>query len=105
MVAEAAQQLALSSAKTVEHLQKHPEVVRRLTRHLTVASDVRRLGIDILSVTYRELHASKRIRPSFGLLTNDSLIVAVMGRHKLPHLATHDTAFQRVTGLEVWTPA
>jgi predicted nucleic acid-binding protein len=104
MVAEAAAQLSLSSQKTVEHLQKHPELIQKLTRHLTVASDIHRLGIDILPITYKELHGSKNIRANFGLMTNDSLIVAVMRSHKLYHLATHDAGFARVTDLQVWRP-
>jgi predicted nucleic acid-binding protein len=104
IVAEAAAQLSLSSQKTVEHLQKHPEIIRKLTRHLTVASDIHRLGIDILALTYKELHSSKSIRANFGLMANDSLIVAVMRTHKLRHLVTHDAGFARVTGLQVWRP-
>lgn len=104
MVAEAAAHLSLSSQKTVEHLQKHPEVIQKLTRHLAVASDMHRLGINILPITYKELHGSKSIRSSFGLMTNDSLIVAVMYANKLRHLATHDAGFARVTGLQVWRP-
>jgi predicted nucleic acid-binding protein len=105
MVAEGAERLSLSSQATVEHLQKHPAFVRQLTRHLQVASDIRRLGLDILPVTYKDLHGSKGVRSTFGLLTNDSLIVAVMRAHKLRHLASHDAAFERVTGIEVWRPA
>lgn len=102
MISEAAAQLSLPSQATVAYLQQHPAVVRQLRRHLTVASDIHRLGIDILPVTHKDLHTSKNFRVSFGLLTNDSLIVAVMRAHKIRHLATHDAAFRRVTGIEVW---
>jgi len=105
MVAEGAEKLALASRETVEYLQTHPAVVRQLTRHLMVASDIHRLGIDILPMTYKDLHGSKGVRATFGLMTNDSLIVAVMRTNKLRHLATHDAGFARVTGLQVWRPA
>jgi predicted nucleic acid-binding protein len=39
-----------------------------------------------------------------GLLTNDALIVAVMQRHGITHLATNDDDFDRVPGITVWKP-
>jgi predicted nucleic acid-binding protein len=104
LVAEAAEQLALSSRETIEYLQKHPQLVKQLTRHLAVPSDMRRMGMDILPLTHQELHRSKAIRSTSGLLTNDSLMVATMQRHKIADLATNDTGFARVAGRRVWRP-
>ncbi|MCR4413828.1 MAG: PIN domain-containing protein [Thermoguttaceae bacterium] len=39
-----------------------------------------------------------------GLLTNDALVVAVMQRHGLTHLASHDADFDRVPGLTRYAP-
>lgn len=104
MVAEAQEQLNLPSRVIVEHLQQHPELVRSLTQHLGVASDIRKVNINILPLTVKDLHASKIVRTNHGLLTNDSLIVAVMRGHKLRHLVSHDAAFDQVAGLTVWGP-
>ena len=104
MVLEAREQLSLSSQAIVEYLQMHPELVQQLRRHLTVPSYIRRLGVDILPVMVKDLHTSKSVRSNFGLMTNDSLIVAVMRTHKLRHLATHDAGFAQVTGIQVWRP-
>lgn len=106
MVSEAAKLLRLSSsARTIEYLQKHPKTVQQLKRHLQVASDVYRgLGIKSLPVTYKELHTSKNIRSNWGLMTNDSLIVAVMQMNKLQNLATHDAGFARVPSIQVFRP-
>jgi predicted nucleic acid-binding protein len=104
MVKEARERLGLSSAETVEYLQRHPDMVRTLSRHLQVASDIGKANIDILPLMVKDLHASKMPRREYGLLTNDSLIVAVMRNHKLRHLATYDSGFLRVSGLEVWMP-
>lgn len=104
MVNEAREQLRLPARETVEYLQQHPEFVRQLTRHLGVASDIGKANIFIHPLTVKDLHASKTVRRNNGLLTNDSLIVAVMRSQKLRHLATHDAAFDRVPGLQVWGP-
>lgn len=104
MVNEARQQLQRSARETVEYLQQNPAFVRSLTRHLTVASDIGKAGVDILPLTVKDLHASKVYRRDYGLLTNDSLIVAVMRNHKLRHLASHDGGFDQVPGLQLWNP-
>src|SRR6266487_3616975 len=104
MVKEARQHLGLSSAETVEYLQRHPDMVRTLSRHLRVAGDIGKANIDILPLTVKDLHASKVVRREYGLLTNDSLIGAVMRNHKLRHLATYDSGFLHVSGIQVWMP-
>ena len=58
----------------------------------------------MLPITYRDLHASRQSREQFGLLVNDSLIVAVMQRERITTLATNDPDFTRVPGLDVRTP-
>ena len=55
-------------------------------------------------MTYREIHASKRYRDDYGLLTDDSIILPVMRRHGLTDLASNDKDFRRVTGIRLWTP-
>jgi len=76
--------------------KRHPEMVKRLRQPLTVASKIYHLGVKILPVSYKDLHRSNRVRQQHSLLTNDSLIVAVMQRHRLRHLATHDRDFPRL---------
>lgn len=105
MVNETRERLQLMAAReAVEYLQQHPEYIRGLTRHLGIASDIGKLGIDILPLTVRELHTSKTYRRDYGLLTNDSLILAVMRNKKLRHLASHDAGFQSIRGLQLWMP-
>lgn len=104
MVHEARQQLQHPARETIEYLQQNPTFVRSLTRHLTVASDIGKAGVDIFPLTVKDLHASKAYRRDYGLLTNDSLIVAVMRNHKLRDLASHDGGFDRVPGLHLWNP-
>ncbi len=60
--------------------------------------------VDIPPLTYRDLHASRQRREQFRLLVNDSLIVAVMQRERITLLATNDTDFERVPGIDVRMP-
>ena len=105
MVNEARTSLRFAtSPETVNYLKRHPEAVKGLRHHLAVASKIYHLGVKILPVSYKDLHRSNQVRQQVGLLTNDSLIVAVMQRHRLRHLATHDRDFARVSTLHIWGP-
>lgn len=104
MVAEAIQETGIGPRDIVTHLKTHPDLVTTLTRHLDVASEVYRLGISIEPVTRVDLHRSKAIRRQYGLMTNDSLVVACMQGLKLTNLATNDSDFERVNIVQVWKP-
>jgi predicted nucleic acid-binding protein len=104
MVGEAIAQFGLESRKAVSYLKAHPDVVKQLQHYKTIPGDFTHARIHILDVTYRELHNSKRYRSEYGLLTRDSIILAVMERHKLIHLVTNDRDFKRVSGIKVWLP-
>jgi predicted nucleic acid-binding protein len=92
------------SAVAVTHLKKNPQVVQSLTRYKTILHDLKQARVNILPLTYRDLHNSRQFRDTYGLMTNDSLIVAVMKREKIQHFATNDSDFERVPGIAVRTP-
>jgi predicted nucleic acid-binding protein len=92
------------SAEAVQLLKRQPDMVVGLTRYRTILRDVRQARIDILPLTYRDLHASRVYREQHGLLVNDSLIVAVMQREGMKFIATNDSDFERVSGIAVCMP-
>jgi len=104
MLAEAIATLGLAPRDAVSYLKAHPDAVRQLQWYRTIPSDIARSRVRILDVTYRELHNSKQYRVDHGLLTADSITLAVMERHKLAHLVTNDADFERVPGIRVWMP-
>lgn len=85
-------------------LKQKPDVVQQLARYRTILHDLGQARVDILPLTYRDLHASRSFREQHGLMVNDSLIVAVMERERLDFLATNDPDFERVPGLAVRVP-
>jgi predicted nucleic acid-binding protein len=90
--------------KTAAYLKEHPQMVRQLKRHKEVLRELGKSHINILSLTYKDLHISKKYRDNYGLLANDSLIVAVMERENITYLATNDPDFARVPGISVRQP-
>ena len=75
-----------------------------MQQYKTIPREFTLARIHILDVTYREIHNSKQFRDEYGMLTNDSIILAVMRRHRLMHLVTNDDDFKRVPGIKVWMP-
>ena len=104
MVTEAVAKLGLQPGDAVSYLKAHPQAVRELQQYKTIPHEFTLARIHILAVTYREIHNSKQFRDEYGMLTNDSVILAVMRRHKLVHLVTNDDDFKRVSEIKVWLP-
>lgn len=92
------------SADAVTFLKQHPQAVQQLTRYKGILRDLTQAGITILPLTYRDLHSSRQYREQYGLLTNDSLMVAVMKRERIRYLATNDADFERVPDIAVRRP-
>lgn len=62
------------------------------------------MNLAILSLTPEVLIKSEAVRKNQGLLTNDSFVVVFMQGSGLTKLATTDSDFERVPGLEVYKP-
>lgn len=104
MVAEAIEKGLVTAKAAVTRLKGKPELVKQLTKY---DEDVRKIGqmnLTILSLTLEIIARSSSVRKTEGLLTNDSLVVAVMQEQGLTKLATTDRDFERVVGLEVYKP-
>lgn len=104
MVQEAAEQLNMQGGKLISYLKKNPNYVKRLTRHRRVPSIIYRLGVRIEPVTYIHVHSSRSARDKYGLMANDSLIIAFMEKNHIRHLVTNDNDFKRVPNIHVWLP-
>jgi predicted nucleic acid-binding protein len=67
--------------------------------HLLESAAVGNLPLDNTLLSF-----ASRVALQHGLLTNDAIIVALMQRHGIIHLATNDDDFDRVPGITVWKP-
>jgi predicted nucleic acid-binding protein len=88
----------------IQHLKEHPGVIEELTRHRTVPSIIYRLGVSIEPVTHIHVHSSRWARQNYGLMANDSLIIAFMEKHCIRHLVSNDNDFKRGPNIKVWFP-
>ncbi len=85
-------------------LKQHPLQIAELTEYGRAQAHLETLTLEVLSTDMAVINEAARISKVSGLLTGDAVIVALMRRHNIQHIATNDNDFDRVTGLRVWKP-
>lgn len=104
MIIEAQHKGLVRGSNPWQKLSRSPAVVKKLRLYEEWTSAIPRMGIEVEEVTFADFLASLEMRQKTGLLTLDSLILAVMNRLKIPNLASADHAFSHIDGLKLFTP-
>jgi len=104
MVAEAVEQQLVTSKNALKKLRERPEIVQQLKKHAESVLTIRAMNIESVALTTAAVEASAAVRRQYGLLTNDSILVAVMKELGLTSVATLDKDFARVKELGVYKP-
>jgi predicted nucleic acid-binding protein len=105
MMLEALHKGLISGGQLARRLMGHPEIVRSLREYNRSIRQVPRLGIRVRTITSAIVRASKAVRVQAGLLTNDSITVALMQRLGLTAVATHDADLERARHLRIYQPS
>lgn len=105
MVIEAIKKGLVNPKNPVQQLKKHPEKIKHLSEYSSDVASIFHMNITILTLNHDMIASSAAIRETEGLLTNDSLAVAVMQAAGIAKLATHDNDFDHVSRLEIYKPA
>jgi predicted nucleic acid-binding protein len=85
-------------------LRRHPAEVQQLTRHRQALDEVAAVKVQILPVEGPDVSRAADLSGLFGLMSGDALVVVLMRRHSLTHLASLDADFDRVPGLTRYAP-
>jgi predicted nucleic acid-binding protein len=85
-------------------LRRHPAEIQQLSRHRRAIDEVRNCKIQPLAVDGQDVSHAADLAIQYGLLSSDALIVAMMQRHGLVHLASLDADFDRVPGITRYSP-
>jgi uncharacterized protein len=88
----------------VRFLQHHPAKISSLSAFVAAARQLELLPFRLLPVDLALVRSAAELAQQHGLLTNDAIIVALMQRYGIAHLATNDDDFDRVPGITVWKP-
>ncbi len=96
----------LGWAKTgmAQRLRRHPTEVQKLSEYRRAIDEISLIGVQILPVSGSQVSRAADFSRQWGLLSSDSLIVAVMREHGLDNLASTDRDFDRVSGITRHTP-
>jgi predicted nucleic acid-binding protein len=104
MTLEAQQLFGWPASGLANRLKRHPNEVRRLAWHKRGIDEVRAIGVRVISVEGGDVSLAADVSVQHGLLGNDALIVVLMQRHGLSHLASRDADFDRVPGITRYGP-
>jgi predicted nucleic acid-binding protein len=104
MCSEAVERFQRPRAGLVAWMKRNSAAVKQLTFANDLLGLIETLPIQILAADVESLAGAQQIVSSHGLLANDALIISMMQRHGLGHLATNDDDFDHVAGITVWKP-
>ena len=105
MMIEAVERKLVTAGNVARKLARRPDVVRQLAVHEASIQAIPAMQIEITPVTEATILLGLRHQRRYGLLTNDSLIVASMQQQGVRSLATADRRLAIVDEIEVLVPA
>jgi predicted nucleic acid-binding protein len=104
MTLEASNTFAWPFTGIAYRLKRHPAQVQQLKTFRQDINKVLQSQIHILLVTPTLVATAASISQQTGLMSNDTLTIAVMQANGLANLASHDADFDRVRGLTRYGP-
>jgi predicted nucleic acid-binding protein len=104
MLLEALHQGLISGGQLARKLKERPEIVKSLREYNRSIRQLPRMRIRVRTITSAIVRASEDVRAQEGLLTNDSITVALMRQIGLTAVATYDADLGRIAGLRVYQP-
>jgi predicted nucleic acid-binding protein len=105
MMIEAVERKLVTAGNVVRKLVRRPDAVRQLIAPEANIQAIPAMGIEITAVTEATILLGLRHQRRYGLLTNDSLIVASMQQQGVRALATADRRLAIVDEIDILVPA
>jgi predicted nucleic acid-binding protein len=94
-----------TSGKVLQRLKQNPHLVQTLANSEAAVASIIGSRLHIFAVDAPLVATAVSVSRQTGLLTNDSLLVALMQAHGLNKIASNDADFDRVPGLTRYAPA
>ena len=104
MMVEAVRKDLVKPPNIVKKLNKHPAKVKGLNEYSLNAQTISEMGIEIKPTTFETVVRSQMVRLAYGLMVNDSVLIAHMQEEGIKLLATNDTGFEKVKEILVCKP-
>jgi len=104
MMVEAVRKKLVEPPNIINKLKKHPEKIKELNEYNINTQKIKDMGIAVHSVSYEMFIKSYSFRLKYGLMVNDSVILASMQEQGIKSLASNDEEFFKIEGLSVFNP-
>jgi predicted nucleic acid-binding protein len=104
MTLEACQTFGWPYAGIGQRLRRRPSDIQKLLKSRQALDEIIRIGVHVLSVNAQHVLLAGDLCRQNGILSGDGLILAVMQSHGLTRLASNDTDFDRVPGINRFGP-
>jgi len=104
MMVEAVNKNLVRPPNIVKKLKRSSKKVAALKDYFAHIQSIIEMGIEVKSLSFETILKSQRIREKFGLLVNDSLIIASMEEESIYGLATNDEEFTKIRSISVYRP-
>ncbi len=104
MMIEAVRKKLVRPPNVVKKLKKFPEKIKQLNEYSINTQRIVEMGIAVKTISFEAILKSQTFRAGYGLMINDSLIVASMQEEGIKALATNDKVFSKIEGISVYKP-
>lgn len=104
MMVEAVRKKIVEPPNIINKLKKHPEKIKELSEYYINTQKIKDMGVIVNPISYETLLRSQPFRLKYGLMVNDSIILASMHEHGIKSLASNDDEFSKIEGLFIFKP-
>jgi predicted nucleic acid-binding protein len=104
MILEAQNKGLISGSQPARKLKEKPDIIKSLSDYNRSVRQIPKMGIRITGLSPTIIRVSETVRTQHGLMTNDSVTVALMRKRNLTNIATHDSDLKHIPGLTVYRP-
>jgi predicted nucleic acid-binding protein len=104
MAIEAVARGLVAAGNVVKKLRERPEIVRRLSLYQEQAEKIPWMGVEVVPLDRRLLAIAAPLRMRYGLLTNDSILLATALDLGIAAFASADRDFERVETVQLFCP-
>jgi len=104
MLAEARKSGIVSGSNPAKQLSEKPGMIKSMWEYNTIMRNILDAGITIVPVNGEDLHSALRLQRLHGLMTNDSIFLAVAHRLEIKAIASADKAFRNIPSIDLYEP-
>jgi len=104
MTIEAVARGLVAPGNVVKKLRERPEIIRQLSLYQEQVEKIPWMGVEVVPLDRRVLATAAPLRTRYGLLTNDSLLLATALERGVVAFASADRDFAGIDSVQLFCP-